>query len=218
MRVTVKESALGAQLLPQTRLSVATLMMPHSACCMGLWVPTLTALSRLLFYFTGSCLEVGRRFIMKTKLIKWGFAFKFSLPSFLGRKAKAGGLHTGDSGSTCQGSSNLCGLHGILFRPTCNFQWPTGTRGRGDVGTQSVPSPLVPGRHSRVETVWPLWKQEDVMPASSVWMKASLCPFMQVPALSGLSGETGRSAVWTGISLFFVSPPFLIATYLDNNK
>lgn len=208
MRVAVKESALGAQVLPQTRLSVATLVMPCSACCVGLRVPALTELSRLLFYFTGSCLEMGRRFIMKTKLIKWGFAFKFSLPSFLGRKAKVGCLHTGDSGSTCQGSSDLRGLQGILFRPICNCQWPTGTRGHGDVGTQSVSSTLVPGRHSRVETVWPLWKQEDVMPASSIWMKASLCPFMQVPVLSGLSGETGRSVVWMGISLFSFPPLF----------
>lgn len=49
------------------------------------------------------------------------------------------------------------------------------------------------------------------MPTSSVLREASLHPFMQVPALSGLSGKTGK--VW-----FEWTFPFLDSDYLDNNK
>ena len=49
------------------------------------------------------------------------------------------------------------------------------------------------------------------MPTSSVLQEASLYPFMQVPALSGLSGETSK--VW-----FERAFPFLDSDYLDNNK
>ena len=70
---------------------------------------------------------------MITELVKWGFAFTFSSPSFLGRKVKWGPPHNGFWEHT-QGSTDLRGLDWLrlLFRPTCNSQWP---QGMGDWGT-----------------------------------------------------------------------------------
>jgi len=79
---------------------------------------------------------------MITELVKWGFAFTFSSPSLLGSKVKRGPPHNGFWEHT-QGSADLRGLDWLrlLFRPTCNSRWP---QGLGDLGTQSVSSPLVP--------------------------------------------------------------------------
>ena len=78
---------------------------------------------------------------MITELVKWGFAFTFSSPSLLGSKVKRGPPHNGFWEHT-QGSADLRGLDWLrlLFRPTCNSRWP---QGLGDLGTQSVSSPLV---------------------------------------------------------------------------
>lgn len=67
---------------------------------------------------------------MITELVKQGFAFTFSSPSFLGKKVK-GGLPTGDSGSTPRAPLTCVDLIGFGF---CSGQ-PETPGGHRDWGT-----------------------------------------------------------------------------------